>query len=125
MNCHDTAAFEARNPHQDINQGKGCDFCHAERPDPERDTIDTVKLIADPNILCLRCHQPGAHPAAFEHTLNISKERSATFSEELPVYKGTKIVCATCHNPHIEEVENHKLRGGLSGFMICTLCHTY
>lgn len=125
INCHETAAFEARNPHLDINQGKGCDFCHAERPDPERDTIDTVKLIADPNILCLRCHQPAAHPAGFDHTLNISKERRATLSKDLPVYMGTKIVCATCHNPHIEEVENHKLRGGFTGFMICTLCHTY
>jgi hypothetical protein len=43
----------------------------------------------------------------------------------LPLYKGAKIVCATCHNPHVEEVENHKLRGGVSGFIICTFCHGY
>jgi hypothetical protein len=124
-NCHDTDVLEARNPHQDVNRGEGCDFCHAERPDPETDTIDTVKLIADPNILCLRCHEPDPHPSGYDHTMNVTAEQKETISEELPLYKGSKIVCATCHNPHIEEVGNFKLRGGLTGFMICTLCHTY
>ncbi len=125
LNCHDRKQLENRNPHQDINAGKGCDFCHAERPIPGRDTIDTVRLIADPNILCLRCHEPPPHPSDFDHTLTIDAERAKTISNDLPVYNGTKIVCATCHNPHIDGVVGNKLRGGVEGMMICMFCHEF
>jgi predicted CXXCH cytochrome family protein len=57
--------------------------------------------------------------------MTIDKERAAGIDELFPVYKGMKIICATCHNPHIEEVEGHKLRGGLPGLQICTGCHAY
>ena len=124
-NCHDLDAFGDRNPHSDINDGKGCEFCHTVRPVPGKDTIETVLFIADPNILCLRCHEESPHPANREHTMTIDKERAAGIDELFPVYKGMKIICATCHNPHIEEVEGHKLRGGLPGLQICTGCHAY
>ncbi len=124
LNCHDPKAYAARNPHQDINQGKGCDFCHSERPVPGQDTVDSVRLLADPNILCLRCHEPSAHPSGFDHTQTVSPARASGIDPQLPVYKGNRIVCATCHNPHIEEVEGHKLRGGLPE-LICSLCHRY
>lgn len=122
-NCHDPKSFAGRNPHRDIVQGKGCEFCHAVRPVPGKDTIKTVRFIADPNILCLRCHDESPHPASFNHTMTIDPERAAGIPETLPVYKGIKIVCATCHNPHIEEVEGHKLRGGMGGIEICAGCH--
>ncbi len=122
-NCHDPAGLSSRNPHQDINQGKGCEFCHAVRPVPGKDTIDTVKFLADPNILCLRCHAEDPHPAAFEHTMSLDEERAATIPAEFPVYKKMKIVCATCHNPHVEETEGHKLRA--DGMMLCIGCHSY
>ena len=93
MNCHKPEALKGRNPHLDINAGTGCEFCHAERPVPGRDTIETVKFVADPNILCLRCHSPPPHPASFEHTLTVSAERAATIPRELPVYRGGKVVC--------------------------------
>jgi predicted CXXCH cytochrome family protein len=124
-NCHDPKPYSDRNPHADINRGEGCEFCHAVRPVPGKDTIETVKFIADPNILCLRCHAEEAHPADFEHTMVIDSERADTIDDIFPVYRGNKIVCATCHNPHIEEVENHKLRGELSGMMVCSGCHKY
>ncbi len=125
QNCHAPRSSDDRNPHKDINQGKGCEFCHAERPVPGRDTIETVKFIADPNILCLRCHAEAPHPAGVEHTLTIDGQRAGSIAPEYPVYRGNKIVCATCHNPHIEEVENHKLRGGVAGMQICRGCHSY
>jgi hypothetical protein len=124
-NCHDRSALKDRNPHLDINQGKGCSFCHARRPVPGQDTIDTVKLIANPNILCLRCHEPSPHPGSFKHTATLEVERAATISKELPLYQSREIICATCHNPHVEEVENQKLRGGVAGMMICGFCHKY
>jgi predicted CXXCH cytochrome family protein len=89
---------------------------------PGKDTIDTVKFIADPNILCLRCHAESPHPASMEHTMTIDPERAESIPRDLPVYKGIKIVCATCHNPHIEEVEGHKLRGGIQ---VCSGCHPH
>ena len=124
-NCHTPESSDGRNPHLDINEGKGCEFCHAVRPVPGKDTIKTVKFVADPNILCLRCHEPPEHPAEFDHTMTIDEERAASIDETLPVYKGIKIVCATCHNPHIAEVEGHKLRIGLTGMAICIGCHKY
>jgi predicted CXXCH cytochrome family protein len=124
-NCHDPMSYGDRNPHRDINRGEGCEFCHAVRPVPGKDSIDTVKFIADPNILCLRCHAEDPHPAGIEHTITVDPERAETIDETFPVYRGTKIVCATCHNPHVEEVENHKLRGEMSGMMVCAGCHKY
>jgi predicted CXXCH cytochrome family protein len=121
-NCHKPDSFKGRNPHLDINAGTGCEFCHAERPVPGRDTIETVKFIADPNILCLRCHATPPHPAGYEHTMVVEAARAATIPKGLPVYRGDKIVCATCHNPHIAEVEDHKLRYG-SGPEFCSGCH--
>jgi predicted CXXCH cytochrome family protein len=125
QNCHKPESLKGRNPHLDINAGNGCEFCHVGRPVPGRDTIETVTFIADPNILCLRCHSTPSHPANFEHTIVVSPERAASIPRELPVYRKGKIVCATCHNPHIAEVEDHKLRDGGGGLQICAACHKY
>ena len=92
---------------------------------PGRDTIETVKFIADPNLLCLRCHETPPHPAGTEHTITVGAERAAGIPPVLPVYRGDKIVCATCHNPHVAEVEGHKLREGLGTMQICSFCHKY
>lgn len=124
-NCHDPKVLEARNPHQDINQGKGCELCHSVRPVPGKDSIDTVELIASPNILCLRCHEPNPHPGSFDHTITVEEGRVPPISVDLPLYRGRQVICATCHNPHIEEVGNLKLRGGASRFAFCALCHKY
>jgi predicted CXXCH cytochrome family protein len=123
QNCHKPEALKGRNPHLDVNNGKGCELCHSERPVPGKDTIETVKFVADPNILCMRCHSPGPHPAAIEHTVLLNAERASAIARDLPVYRG-RIVCATCHNPHIADVEDHKLRSG-GGLEICAACHKY
>jgi hypothetical protein len=125
QNCHKPDSLKGRNPHLDINAGKGCEFCHADRPVPGKDTIETVKFVADPNLLCLRCHATPSHPANVEHTMVVSPERAKSIPRELPVFAGGKIVCATCHNPHVAEVEDHKLRYGGGGLEICAACHKY
>ena len=125
LNCHSPESYKDRNPHRDINQGKGCEFCHAVRPVPGVDNARTVRFIADLNILCLRCHDATDHPAAVEHTISLNEDRAETIPDELPLFNSDSIVCATCHNPHIEEVEGHKLRGSVEGMMICSLCHRF
>ena len=59
-NCHNAADLEASRIHQEINEGKSCEMCHKTRPSPGRDTIKTVTFIADPDLLCLRCHDQSA-----------------------------------------------------------------
>ena len=46
--------------HQEINESKSCEMCHKVRPQPGVDTVQTVTFIADPNLLCLRCHDQSA-----------------------------------------------------------------
>ncbi len=121
--CHSKEEFAKRNPHKDINQLKGCEFCHAVRPVPGKDNAKTVKLLADVVILCLRCHDYTPHPAAFQHTIKLDTEWAGKIPAELPLNQNGEITCSTCHNPHIEEVENRKLRGGMTGMEICGQCH--
>jgi hypothetical protein len=124
-NCHTKETLKGRNPHLDVNEGKGCELCHVGRPIPGKDTVETVKFIADPNLLCLRCHPETAHPANIDHTRVVSPERAAAIPRELPVYRGGKIVCATCHNPHIKGMEDHKLRYKPGSMGFCEACHGY
>ena len=124
VNCHKPEALKGRNPHLDINAGNGCEFCHAVRPVPGRDTIKTVKFIADPNILCLRCHATPAPPGQLRAHDDCRGRAGRDDPEGAAGLRGDKIVCATCHNPHVAEVEDHKLRYG-SGLQFCAGCHKY
>jgi predicted CXXCH cytochrome family protein len=125
FSCHDKADFKGRNPHQDINQLKGCEFCHAVKPVPGKDTARTVKFLAAIPVLCLRCHEENPHPSGVEHTVLPSPEKAKLIPAEYPLDNEGKLTCATCHNPHILEVENDKLRGGEGGMEICGKCHKY
>ncbi len=120
--CHIMEQFAKGNPHLDIDSGEGCLFCHTVRPNLEVDTSETVKFKADIVVLCLRCHPETFHPADKDHIISLDEERAESIPEELPLFPIRKIVCGTCHNPHVAETEGHKLRGG-GGMMICSLCH--
>lgn len=122
-NCHPKERYANLNPHEQINRGEGCDLCHSLRPDPEIDTSASVKLVADVNLLCLRCHDVPSHPASYRHTRFIPEEMIGSISKKLPVFGG-RIVCATCHNPHITGDEGLKLRIPFKGLQICTACHS-
>lgn len=121
--CHAEKDLLASTIHQEINEGKRCDFCHKTRPRIGKDTVETVTFIADPNLLCLRCHDISGFETSNHHT----QYREGSFDasrvpEFLPLYKG-RVICATCHNPHQLEAEGYRLRSGLAATSLCTGCH--
>jgi predicted CXXCH cytochrome family protein len=122
--CHDMAAYQKTNPHLDVTQLKGCEFCHIGKPVPGKDTVKTVRLLAQAELLCVRCHPETAHPGSFNHTTTLPPERVSTIPSELPLL-ANKMSCTTCHNPHLSETGNYKLRGTVTGFEICGNCHRY
>ncbi len=123
--CHNREEFKKKDPHQDINVMKGCEFCHVSRPVPGKDTAATVRMLADINILCFRCHEGKPHPGGVAHWVVPPAEMSANIPGELPRDANGRINCATCHNPHIEGLEEHKIRGEQGALGICGSCHRF
>ena len=98
-------------------------MCHETRPQPGTDTIKTVTFIADPDLLCLRCHDQSAADGTVHHGGVIGREVEAGhIPAELPLFKG-RVICATCHNPHLREATGYRLREFLSDSNFCTGCH--
>ena len=124
LNCHARESWEGRNPHQEVNQGKGCGFCHDSRPTLGEDTLDTVTFCSEPSVLCLRCHEVGPHPASFQHTQRLDEKQAADLSG-IALYRGRAIVCSTCHNPHVTGSEEHKLREFALEYRACPGCHRF
>lgn len=122
--CHSREAFKNRDPHLDINQLQGCEFCHSVRPVPGKDNARTIRLRADANLLCLRCHEYSPHPAGADHNGIPSADIAEVIPDDYPLDGRGRITCATCHNPHIEG-GGGKLRGVVTGIMICANCHRY
>jgi hypothetical protein len=123
--CHDRQNFKVSDIHGEINEGKRCEFCHAVRPEPGKDTIKTVGFIADPNLPCVSCHDE-SHGHLSTHYGSPGKPPGGEVPPEMPLYKGQRMMCATCHNPHDRETSNHKLRVVASGPNdICIYCHRF
>jgi len=123
--CHDRQHFKVSDIHRDINEGKRCEFCHVDRPEPGKDTAGTVVFVADPDLSCLSCHEESYEHMKSHHG-STRKPPGGTVPPEMPLYKGRRIMCATCHNPHVKESSTHKLRGVVSGdYTICTYCHLF
>ncbi len=122
--CHSGADLLASTLHRDINEGKRCEFCHKTRPVPGKDKGDTVVFLADPDLLCMRCHEVGGDENS-EHHARFSGSVAAKIvvPEFLPLYKG-RMICGTCHNPHQLESAGYRLRSGLAATNLCTGCHT-
>ena len=68
-NCHAPDSFKGRNPHLDINEGKGCEFCHAvpARPGEGHDRDGTLHRGPEHPLSALPRRE--AHPAGVEHTM--------------------------------------------------------
>ena len=121
-NCHSTADLENSRIHQEINEGKSCEMCHKTRPQPGKDTIKTVTFIADPDLLCLRCHDQNAADGSVHHGGVIGREvEDGHIPAELPLFNG-RVICATCHNPHLRDATGSRLREYL-GIRFCICCH--
>lgn len=124
LNCHNRESWEGRNPHKEINEGKGCGFCHDTRPKPGVDTLETVTFCSEPSVLCIRCHDIPPHPAGFDHTLTLDEGQAKKLSN-IALYRGTTIVCSTCHNPHLAQSREYKLREFALEYKACPGCHQF
>jgi predicted CXXCH cytochrome family protein len=122
-NCHTGTDLENSKVHLEINEGKSCELCHKVRPQIGVDTIKTVTFIATPDLLCLRCHDQNADDGTVHHTNVLGREvEDGHFSVKLPLWKG-RVICATCHNPHLKESSGGRLRESLDASAFCQGCH--
>jgi len=122
-NCHSMVDLENSKIHEEINEGKSCEMCHKTQPQPGIDTIKTVTFIADPDLLCLRCHDQNVGDGSVHHAGVIGREiEEGHIPVELPLYKG-RVICATCHNPHMREAKGNRLREYLETSNFCIGCH--
>lgn len=120
--CHDPAKFQVSDIHKDINDGLRCDFCHIGTPDTAPGTGVKPTFIVDPNLPCLSCHED-PHPSLARHYLSVNLTAGVQVPPELPLLNGERMMCSTCHNPHIKEITGSKLRGWAPGNIFCTRCH--
>jgi hypothetical protein len=122
--CHDQATYQKYNPHQQLNQSRQivkstCLYCHSEVPDEGRATDQDVKLLANPELICVGCHsRMTVHPWHVKHVgkppFEIAKrieELRDRYHIILPLDEDGKITCATCHNPHEKGVIPDKRLG--------------
>lgn len=122
--CHEPGAFGDFDPHKLVSKLQGCEVCHAKLPVFGKDTARTVTFRASVNLVCLRCHQDIPHPGAAVHTMALDEIEASRVPDYLPLDRYERITCATCHNPHLEEKGEHKLRESLEGMAICGSCHS-
>ncbi len=145
--CHDENQYSMYNPHQQIDdQGEiikaTCLYCHSEVPDPDSATYENVDLLANLDMLCIRCHsilRGGAlHIRHFRSIptpkiLTRIQEMKDRYNIALILNEEGRVTCATCHNPHeklatpADRVGVRKL-GAEEGFgtrvgSTCSFCH--
>ena len=126
--CHLHEELAQLNPHQDINSGQGCEFCHDTRPDVKKSLdVRQFRFKGDIVMLCLRCHQDAEHPASRSHNGVPDEERMARINiaipAEFPLDGEGRVHCATCHDPHVGA--QGAIRGFSVGTEICPQCHRW
>ncbi|MDD3813204.1 MAG: hypothetical protein PHZ02_01050 [Desulfocapsaceae bacterium] len=154
--CHQEKQYEMLDPHKQLDasgaiNSESCLYCHETKPDEQHATLesrekgeDTVHLVGDLEVLCLRCHnnKAGNHPLNKNHRVKPSEKVTSRmhWSERnlwivLPLNDEGKITCITCHNPHERGViptekaastgasDKARLRKAWGGGSICVACH--
>jgi hypothetical protein len=154
--CHKEEQYKMFDPHKQLDASgainpESCLYCHETKPDEQTATLesrkdgeDTVHLVGDLEVLCLRCHnnKAGNHPLNKNHLVKPSEKVVARmlWSESnlrivLPLNDEGKITCITCHNPHERGVipsekaasagasDKGRLRKSGGGGSICVVCH--
>jgi len=122
--CHRRGEYTGRNPHAAAGREDECALCHEITG---RSAVNPAgkagPLLAEPNLLCLRCHSPPRHPAASEHTV-LLRARSflAVDRERIPITLG-KVTCHSCHDSHAA-AGGDLLRAEGPGFL-CAACHPF
>jgi predicted CXXCH cytochrome family protein len=148
--CHDSAGFEHLNPHNMLAGNPPqptCTLCHASTPtmsDSGWQRVD-FNVRRSLNDLCTGCHKVSPHPGnsfsgkpiGWEHLAVPSAEirENMAAAEQalglvLPLDPITgEVHCATCHNPHHEDVDNYAVArepgsaARLRVDEICQACH--
>jgi hypothetical protein len=146
--CHNKKWYEVFDPHKQVDS-KGqiiqetCFYCHEK---PGKDAPPDMTVGEAFERICGNCHRNKTHPTASEYMLNPSKKMRAHIRSIekdqglfLPLSKGNKVYCATCHNPHDQGVfpegdvratgsegtgPVHKRLRVVKG-SICMVCHSF
>lgn len=154
--CHKEDQYKMFDPHKQLDASgainpESCLYCHETKPNEQNATLesrkngeDTVHLVGDLEVLCLRCHynKAGNHPLNKNHLIKPSEKvvSRMLWSERnllivLPLNDEGKITCITCHNPHERGViptekaaaagasDKGRLRKSWGGGSICVVCH--
>jgi hypothetical protein len=116
------------NPHQDINTGQACEFCHDTKPEVKKSLdVRDFKFKGDIVMLCMRCHDNAEHPASKSHIGLPDEEHMARINiiipKDFPLDSSGRLHCATCHDPHVGG--KGATRGFIVGMNICPLCHKW
>lgn len=150
--CHKSRDYKKLSPHRQVRGGRvqeqTCLFCHEEVPGKETGRRIAYRMGRDLARQCTGCHPVAPHPSAMGigigadtnswiHLVEPSEQVLARMrlteqrtGASLPLDPTTgKIFCATCHNPHDDELpgypaaspagEGHKLRIP----ELCGACH--
>lgn len=154
--CHKEEQYKMLDPHKQLDASgainpESCLYCHETKPDELHATLesrkngeDTLRLVGDLEVLCLRCHneKAGNHPLNKNHRVKPTEKVASRmlWSEKnlwivLPLNDEGKITCITCHNPHERGVipsekaasagasDKGRLRKAWGGGSICVACH--
>lgn len=143
--CHDEQQYRMLNPHVQVTESGNiiegtCLYCHAEKPDVNRESFEEVKLIGSLMTICQRCHGTmERHPGNIDHYRVPStklftriKMLEQDFNVVLPFDYEGKITCITCHNPHDNGVipaEKKGAKGADEKYrhripkLLCISCH--
>ena len=143
--CHDKDKYKKLDPHTQLNATgdiieEVCLYCHVEKPDEKTATYETITLVGDIKMICLRCHNiVKRHPSGKDHLkvpddkmLDKMKTTEIIYSTIFPLDNEKRVTCITCHNPHERGVipkENESAKGSSEKFkqrlstLICTACH--
>lgn len=114
--CHERVEFARNDPH--VDAPTGCRWCHS--ASPVTGGNGKRALLTDATLVCLLCHEVSAHPANANH-LTVPSEKLKP-AERLPLGSRGEITCATCHEPHLQQVPlPRRLRAQQQA--LCGLCH--
>lgn len=123
--CHREEEYRGRDVHREVAAFHGCEICHVVK---ERSVVrpegKVGDLLAEPNLLCLLCHSPIAHPASANHTVKPQDRSFLLIDVKKAPLTGGKITCHSCHDSHGGNIGTMLLRTAGSG-KICANCHPF
>ncbi len=95
-----------------------CTYCHVAHKDFDSPTAVDFNLIAQPNELCVMCHDVSEtnHPMV-GHPTSLEND---------PLYPNRPFTCISCHNPHSSKMQKlfrYDYNTQIYKGRLCTVCH--